>query len=167
LMTYSQLQFIKAEAAWINNDPATALISYTEGVNAHMDFSKQYAPDAEIYDQRREQYLNSEEIIPTSPDDLTLSKIMLQKYIATWGWGFFETWSDMRRYHYDQDAGENAVYKGFQLPDPLYRDNNGEPAYRARPRFNSEYMWNQAALEELNGFEVDYHTYETWFSKPE
>ncbi len=162
LMTYSQLQFIKAEAAWINNNPATALNAYTEGVNAHMDFSKQYAPDPEIYDQRREQYLNSEEIIPTSPDDLTLSKIMLQKYIATWGWGFFETWSDMRRYHY-----ENTVYNGFQLPDPLYTDNNGEPAYRARPRFNSEYMWNQAALEELNGFEVDYHTYETWFSKPE
>lgn len=167
LMTYSQLQFIKAEAAWINNDKSTALEAYTQGVTSHMDFAKQYAPDPAVYDQRREQYLASEEIIPTSPDDLTLSKIMLQKYIATWAWGFFETWSDMRRYHYDKDAGENAVFTGFELPDPLHITNNGEPAYRARPRFNSEYMWNAAALEELNAFEEDYHTYETWFSKSE
>ncbi len=91
---------------------------------------------------------------------------MLQKYISTWGWGFFETWSDMRRYHYDvgvEDESE-AIYQGFALPDPLYEANNGEPAYRARPRYNSEYMWNQEALEELNAFEEDYHTYETWFS---
>lgn len=133
-----------------------------------MDFARAYAPDTEIYDQRRAQYQTSEELIPTSASELSLSKIMLQKYIATWGWGFFETWSDMRRYHYDKGLTEDAaVYKGFTLPNPLYIDNNDEPAYRARPRFNSEYMWNAAALEELDAFEADYHTYETWFSKPE
>ena len=168
LMTYAQLQFIKAEAAWISNQKDLALDAYTKGVNAHMDFARQYAPDTDVYDQRRAQYLTSGELIPTTSAELTLSKIMLQKYIATWGWGFFETWSDMRRYHYDKGVSEEAaVYKGFVLPDPLYIDNNDEPAYRARPRFNSEYMWNAAALEELDAFEVDYHTYETWFSKPE
>ena len=165
LMTYSQLQFIKAEAAWLSNQASVALDAYTEGVSSHIEFARSYAPDPAVFDQRKAAYMASEEIIPTSPEDLTLAKIMLQKYIATWGWGFFETWSDMRRYHYDQDS--NEVYPGFELPDPLYIDNNGEPAYRARPRFNSEYMWNAAALEELNAFELDYHTYETWFSKSE
>lgn len=167
LMTYAQLQFIKAEASWLNADKATALASYTNGVNAHMDFAKQYVSDTEIYDQRKAQYLGSEMVIPSSPDGLSLSKIMLQKYIATWGWGFLETWSDMRRYHYDQDAGDNAVYTGFQLPEFFSFDNNEQPIYRARPRYNSEYIWNQTALEKIGGYEIDYHTYETWFSKPE
>lgn len=168
LMTYAQLQFIKSEAAWIGNQETVALEAYTNGVNSHMDFARQYAPDQDLFDQRRAEYQGSEELIPASAEDLTLSKIMLQKYIATWGWGFFETWSDMRRYHYDKDVADaDAVYKGFELPNPLYITNNEEPAYRARPRFNSEYMWNQEALEELGAFEDDYHTYETWFSKPE
>jgi len=28
-------------------------------------------------------------------------------------------------------------------------------------------MWNKAALEVIGAYEEDYHTYETWFSKPE
>lgn len=166
LMTYAQLQFIKSEAAYLAGNKSLALDAYTNGVEAHMDFARQFAPDQSLFDERRAAYEASEEVFPDSAEELTLSKIMLQKYIATWGWGFFETWSDMRRYHYDLDAAD-PVYVGFELPDPLYIDNNDKPAYRARPRYNSEYMWNQAALEELNANEVDYHTYETWFSKPE
>ncbi|HCV80071.1 MAG: SusD/RagB family nutrient-binding outer membrane lipoprotein [Zunongwangia sp.] len=166
LMTFSQLQFIKSEAAYLAGDMAIALEAYKEGVNAHLDFARPYSPDQEIYDQRRALMESSDVVFPETSAGLTLSKIMLQKYIATWGWGFFETWSDMRRYHYDlgvEDESE-AVYQGFTLPDPLFEANNGNPAYRARPRYNSEYMWNQEALEKLNAFEEDYHTYETWFS---
>ncbi len=166
LMSYAELQFIKAEAAFISNKKEVALQSFQNGVKAHMDFARQFAPDQSLYDERMAIYLASEPLFPQSSADLSLSKIMLQKYIATWGWAFFETWSDMRRYHYDIDA-EDPVYKGFTLPNPLYIDNNNKPAYRARPRFNSEYMWNKDALEKLNAFEDDYHTYETWFSKPE
>ncbi|TPE46311.1 SusD/RagB family nutrient-binding outer membrane lipoprotein [Pontibacter mangrovi] len=167
LMTYAQLQFIKAEAAWIANKKDVALDAYTEGVNAHMDFARSYAPDKALFDQRRAEYMASEELMPTSVADLTLSKIMLQKYIATWAWGFLDTWSDMRRYHYDQGNEANPVYVGFELPEELYSTNQEKPAYRARPRFNSEYMWNKEALEKLGGFEENYHTFETWFSKPE
>jgi len=166
LMTYAQLQFIKAEAAFISNKNDVALTAYQVGVNAHMDFAKQYAPDPALFEARKATYLTSEELYPVTTAELTLSKIMLQKYIATWGWAFFETWSDMRRYHYDIDAAD-PVYKGFELPDPLYLTNNDKPAYRARPRYNSEFMWNKDALEVLGAFEEDYHTYETWFSKPE
>ncbi|WP_299390555.1 SusD/RagB family nutrient-binding outer membrane lipoprotein [uncultured Gelidibacter sp.] len=166
LMTYAQLQFIKSEAAFLSNKPDVALMAYQAGVKSHMDFAKQYAPDPSVFEARKAAYLSSEELFPVTTSELTLSKIMLQKYIATWGWGFFETWSDMRRYHYDIEATD-PVYKGFELPDPLYITNNGNPAYRARPRYNSEYMWNKDALEVLGAYEEDYHTYETWFSKPE
>ena len=166
LMTYAQLQFIKSEAAFISNSQDVALTAYQEGVKAHMEFAKQFAPDQAVFEARKSAYLDSEELFPTTTSELTLSKIMLQKYIATWGWAFFETWSDMRRYHYDIDAAD-PVYKGFELPDPLYITNEGNPAYRARPRYNSEYMWNKEALEVLGAYEEDYHTYETWFSKPE
>jgi hypothetical protein len=162
LMTYSQLQFIKAEAAWIAGKQDLALDAYRKGVTAHMDFARTYAPDPAVYDQRRAAYLASEELMPTSPAGLSLSKIMLQKYIATWGWGFLETWSDMRRYHYNRDS---QVYTGFVLPEQLHVSNQGVPAYRARPRYNSEYMWNQEALRAMGGFDENYHTYETWFSK--
>ena len=166
LMTYAQLQFIKAEAAWIGNKKDVALEAYKEGVIAHLDFVRAYAPDKATFDQRKAKYLASEVYMPTSVAGLSLSKIMLQKYIATWGWGFLDTWSDMRRYHYDLD-GSALVYAGFELPEELSSSNMGKPAYRARPRYNSEYMWNKDALEKIGGFNEDYHTYEMWFSKPE
>ena len=162
LMTYSQLQFIKAEAAWIAGKKDVALEAYKKGVTAHIDFARGYTTNTAAFDKRKTEYLASEVMMPSTPDGLTLSKIMLQKYIATWGWGFLETWSDMRRYHYNQDG---EVYKGFALPNTLNVANQGKPAYRARPRFNSEYMWNKDAIDQMGGFNEDYHTYETWFSK--
>lgn len=168
IMTYSQLQFIKAEAAFIKGDKAVALDAYTKGVKAHLDFVRKFVvndaatPEDEVavYAQRRSLYEASEDLIPVTPEGLTLQKIMLQKYIAQWGWGFLETWSDLRRYHYSSD-----VFTGFQLPNPLFGLNQGKPAYRFRPRYNSEYMWNAAALEKIGGLNPDYHTYEMWFSK--
>lgn len=176
LMTYAQLQFIKAEAEWIKAGKAPsqdALDAYKKGVNAHMDYARQFASDKALYDQRRARYAASNELMPATPAELTLSKIMLQKYISTWGWGFFDTWSDFRRYHYDVNEqgvddgiAENNVYKGFKLPETLSFNNKDLPAYRARPRYNSEYMWNKTALDKLKANDPEYHTYETWFSKP-
>jgi hypothetical protein len=108
----------------------------------------------------RDAYLASAAVAQTT-GDLTLSHIMLQKYIAMYGHGILETWVDMRRYAYDP-----AVYTGFSLPNPLASTNNGKPAYRARPRYNSEYVWNIKAIEAIGGNNLDYHTYEPWFIKP-
>jgi hypothetical protein len=93
---------------------------------------------------------------------------MGQKYVHLWGWGFMETWSDMRRYHYiDTYPGETAqVYKGLILP-PLAAENNGKVIYRIRPRYNSEYVWNMAALKVIGADLLDYHTKEIWIAKPE
>lgn len=180
LMTYAQLQFIKAEAAYIKGDQSMALDAYTKGVNAHMDFVKSFVtndsstPEDEvaIFQARRNAYMASEELMPKTTAELTLPKIMLQKYIAQWGWGFIETWSDLRRYDYIanedgtiDDNPANNVFAGFVLPSPLFGLNQGKPAYRFRPRYNSEYMWNVASLETIGGLEQDYHTVEMWFSK--
>lgn len=86
---------------------------------------------------------------------------MLQKYIALWGYGFVETWVDLRKFDYDPN-----VFLTFTLPSPLWVDNNGVPIYRIRPRYNSEYVWNIAALEKIGGFAPDYHTKKMWIQLP-
>ncbi|HYH55084.1 MAG TPA: SusD/RagB family nutrient-binding outer membrane lipoprotein, partial [Anseongella sp.] len=127
LMTYFQLQFIKAEAALEAGNRALALEAYRNGIAAHMEFCGIAAEDMNAY-------MASEAVAQTA-GELTLSDIMLQKYIALWGWGFLETWNDLRRYSYSPD-----VFTGFQLPPAgrLYPDNQGKPAYRFRARYNSE-----------------------------
>ncbi|MEJ7738912.1 MAG: SusD/RagB family nutrient-binding outer membrane lipoprotein [Chitinophagaceae bacterium] len=176
VMTASEIQFIKAEAAFLKEDKSLALLAYTRGINLHIDFiNRPFFPRSNglLYNQNpisaaeRTSYLAGPNV-RRSADSLTLSDIMLQKYIALWGWGFFETWVDMRRYHYtDIDpATRLQVYLGFSLPATLSAANLGKPVYRVRPRYNSEYGWNAEELQRIGGFNSDYHTYETWFSKP-
>ena len=175
LMTYAMLQFIKAEAAFLKNDRATALTAYTNGVNAHMSFVQtgmtgkgatvsgatySFGSDPAFAGEKTT-YLASPTIIPASAADLTLSMIMLQKYIALWGYGFIETWTDLRKYDYDP-----AVFTSFALPTTFFTDNNGKPAYRVRPRYNSEYIWNIDALTAIGGFDADFHTKKMWIQLP-
>ena len=42
-MTYSELQFIKAEAQLRKTDKAGALVSYKKAIDAHVDFANSYA----------------------------------------------------------------------------------------------------------------------------
>ena len=87
--------------------------------------------------------------------------ILLQKFMALWGYGFDETWFDLRK-----DKYSSAVFTGFKLPDVLFPDNQGKPAYRFRPRYNSEYLWNIESLRAIGGLDPDYHTKEVWFVNP-
>jgi hypothetical protein len=95
---------------------------------------------------------------------------MMQKYIALYGWGFIETWVDMRRYHYtdlDPVSGQQ-VYREFTPPTgtDLYSRNSGKWIYRLRPRYNSEYLYNVDELNRVGAFALDYITKEHYFSKP-
>ena len=176
VMTASEIQFMKAEAAYRKGDKATALTAYTAGINSHFDFinrpsfprgNAQLFSTNTITSAERTAYLNGNNVKRTEAS-LFLSDIMLQKYIALWGWGFFETFVDMRRYHYtDLDpVSGTQVYKGFTIPLPLAVENLGKPVYRVRPRFNSEYVWNRPELLRIGALNGDYHTYEPWFSQP-
>lgn len=172
VMTYAQLQFIKAEAAYKSGDKATALAAYRNGISASMDFVNSRNSDngqspAQITASEKAAFLASPEIVPAA-GGLTLSHIMSQKYIAQWGWGHNEIWMDMRRYHYtDVDpASGKQVFIGFSPPTTLYPDNGGQIVQRVRPRFNSEYVWNRDALDVIGGLALDYHTKPIWIIQP-
>ena len=171
-MTYAQLQFVKAEAAFRMGDRATALAAYRNGVSAHIDFVNARNLDnnqtpTQITAAEKAAYLASPAIVPAA-GALTLTHIMTQKYIAQWAWGHNELWMDMRRYNYtDLDpATGQQVYPGFTIPTNLYPDNGGKVVERIRPRYNSEYVWNRAGLDAIGGLAADFHTKPLWITEP-
>ncbi len=173
IMTYAQLQFVKAEAAQRSGAAGVALQAYTNGINAHIDFVNARNNDAgqaptQISAAEKAAFLANPAIVPTNPADLTLTQIMSQKYIAQWAWAHVEIWTDLRRYHYtDLDPrGANQVFPGFTPPTNLYPDNAGKVVQRIRPRYNSEYVWNQAGLEAIGGLADDYQTKPLWIIQP-
>jgi hypothetical protein len=170
VMTYSQLQFIKAEAALRKGDQAMARTAYINGISSHIDFvNSRYAElgqaSAQITATEKAAFLANPNIVPTT---VTLSHIMTQKYIAQWGWGHNELWMDMRRYHYtDVDpVSGTQVFRGFTYPTAFYSLNGGKPVQRIRPRYNSEYVWNIPAIQAIGGLADDYHTKPLWITQP-
>jgi hypothetical protein len=168
-MTYSEIQFIKAEAAFIKGDKAMALEAYKKGIDASIDFvnsntvvSTTFPITSTITAAEKAAFLANVNIVPAAAN-LTIAQIMLQKYVALYGFGLLETWTDMRKYHYNTDIYKTMT---FTPNGGLFVDNNGKLPYRVRPRFNSEYVWNFDALKAIGADKVDYHTEEMWFSKP-
>jgi hypothetical protein len=167
-MTYAELQFIKAEAAYRKGDKATAFTAFQNGVYAHIDFVNARNLDngqwpSQISSTEKTTFVTK---LAPSASALTLPLIMSQKYIALWGWNHDEIWMDMRRYHYtDKDlATGQQVYPNFATPTNLFPDNGGKVVYRMRPRYNSEYVWNIPALQAIGGLALDYHTKEEWIT---
>ncbi len=173
VVTYAELQFIKAEAAFRGGDKATALAAYRNGISAHIDWvNARNVDDGQsplpITSTEKNTFLAAPSIVPATPAALTITQIMTQKYIALWGWGHNEIWMDMRRFHYtDIDPATSAqVYPGFSPPTTLYVDNAGKIVQRIRPRFNSEYVWNRPGLDAIGGLATDYHTKPMWIIEP-
>ncbi len=172
VITYAQLQFVKAEAALKRGLTAVAFDAYRKGVSSHIDFVNARNADnnqspTQITAAEKAAFLASAAIVQ-APANLTLTDVMSQKYIAQWGWGHNELWMDMRRYHYtDVDPlSGRQVYPGFSPPTNLYVDNAGKVVQRIRPRYNSEYVWNLASLKVIGGDKPDYHTVPLWIIQP-
>lgn len=177
IMTASEMQFIKAEALIRKGNKAAALAAYTNAISLNFDmltsnYSVNIPSGMEITAGSKAAYLSNAGVVPTNPNNLTLTHVMLQKYIAMYAWGVQNVWADMRRYHYidiDPDTG-NQVYAGFTPPSGsyLHATNKGKLVYRARPRYNSEYLYNIPSLTSIGAYPVgnDYHTLEPWFTKP-
>ena len=184
VMTASEMQFILAEAYLRKGNSAAALAAYVNGISLNFDMlSSKYSTNipsgAQINATNKASYLANPAIVPATPSELTLSMVMLQKYIALYGWGVQETWVDMRRYHYtDIDnvtSTGKQVYVGFTPPSGgnLFSNNNGKLVYRARMRYNSEYLYDIPSLMEIGAVSdvmgtqvLDYHTKLTWFAQP-
>lgn len=153
----------------------------------------------DLFNVFAQEYLNGPYVKELSSSDFSLSHIMMQKWVALYPWGAPETWVDMRKYHYDieytgeypskgngwditsldqkWDTNVSKVYKGLYLRPAQVQNrkgsynikNEGSPAYRIRPRYNSEYMWNLKSLELLKpipGTADNYHTSKPWFAYP-
>ncbi len=173
VITAAEMKFNKAEAYYYKNMKQEARTAYLEGLKLHFnELRTNYevsVPDAKKITQTAEDtYLANPLVVPAA-NDLTLSHIMLQKYIAMYGWGMLETWVDLRKYHYTDEVNGLQVYRDFAPPTgaDLFTDNNLKWVYRARPRYNSEYLYNVEELRRIGALALDYHTLEQWFSKPD
>lgn len=175
ISTAAEVQFMKAEALLRQGaNPVLVRQAYIDGISLSFDmltgtpdYHNSVPPAMQITPAMKAAYLANPIVTPAL---ITRSHIMLQKYIAMYGWGVVETWTDMRRYHYtdlDPVTGQQ-VYNGFTPPTgiDLFTTNNGKLVYRARPRFNSEFLYNIAALDLLGARALDYNTKEQWFSQP-
>ena len=208
LLTASEIQFELAEAHWVAGKKTEALEAFKKGVALDEDFTcsylnpgspssvtdaatgtvTYYAGGAQpggsmisktLFNTLAAAYLAGPYVGQMTTSTLTLSHIMMQKYVALWPWGGLEAWTDLRKYNYDipytgdypklgngwdqttinhkWDTDPTKVYKGFYLAPmdvenrrSAYNNYNlGSPCYRVRPRYNSEYMWNKGSLSVL------------------
>lgn len=151
LTTYSEIQFCLAEAYWKKGDKVAAYNAFKEGVRADMEFTKKHIKpgtagkrlggdkiNAAAFQQLANEYLSSKFVDALGSGNLTLSHIMMQKWVALFPWGAMEAWVDLRKYHYDivytgdypkkgngwddsrliqqkAETNEQKVYKGFYL----------------------------------------------------
>lgn len=122
IITYAEMCFIKAEVLMRKGDSNGALTAYKAGIQASMDRMQnklnQWAgaysnPSMQPMDAAAiTAYMNSNAVCQ-SAGSLTMSDIMLQKYIAM---GIsIENWVDMRRFNYSAGnvGGFGVVYPGY------------------------------------------------------
>lgn len=130
ILTYHEMCFIKAEVYMRKADAANAYIAYKAGIQAHLDmmqaklnqwkgtFDKTSGgfanPDMNPMDQAAINNYVLSGAVAQSAGALTMSDIMLQKYIAM-GCSI-ENWNDMRRFNFSAgNVGSfGVVYPGYQ-----------------------------------------------------
>lgn len=125
IITYAETQFIMAEAYFKMSNKPDAYTAYLNGIKGNMTKLGVSAADMNTY-------VNNP-LISKGAANLTLSDIMLQKYIALFLQ--METWTDMRRYQYD-----DTIYKG--LTKPLHNNLPGAPWVQRGNYSNSEFGVN-------------------------
>jgi hypothetical protein len=131
ILTYHEMCFIKAEVYMRKGDNADAYTAYKQGIQADLDMMQaklnewqasgytKTNPDMAPMDQNAiNTYLQSNAVCQ-SAGTLTMSDIMLQKYVAM-GCSI-ENWNDMRRFNFSAgDVGSyGIVYPGYQR-GPLF-----------------------------------------------
>lgn len=192
LMTYAEIQFLVAETYYKKGNTSAALEAYKKAVAADVEMCAEFITagtsgsqaggdkvTTSVYNELAAEYIAGPYCEGMTADKLTLSHIMMQRWVCLYPWGAPEAWVDMRKYMYDidysgdypyngngwttttldqkWDSDDSKVYKGFYLAPAQVTsrqtsynsDNEGSPCFRLRPRYNSEYMWNSASLEAL------------------
>ena len=129
LMNAAEIKFCVAEAYFRMGDKASALTWWKEAVADDMEFTASYlkpgkpaASDKEVtggdkitkalFDQAAAEYLAGPFVGEITAEDLTMSHIMMQKYVALYPWGSPEIWVDMRKNFYDVEYTGEYPYNG-------------------------------------------------------
>lgn len=107
LMVKEELYFIKAELHFQLNQPGPAFDAFVEGIKLNM--RRLGIQEGDILN-----YLGSGKV-PTVATNLTISDIMMQKWLALY-WQS-ESWVDMRRYGYNQNAYPDIYYPKYALAE--------------------------------------------------
>jgi hypothetical protein len=171
-LCYPEMCFIRAEALLKKNDKSGAYAAYKEGVKAHIDLLNEKLVDGDanisktkISAAERDAYLNSAAI--GTEADLTLGKIMQQKFIAL---SFSnQNWNDMRRMDFSP-----TVYRGWAEPyehSSAFVDLKWIPAGKQYRRFNyvsHEFNYNNANLEASHSHALleDILSFPVWWDYP-
>ncbi|MDR3226794.1 MAG: SusD/RagB family nutrient-binding outer membrane lipoprotein [Prevotellaceae bacterium] len=172
LLCYPEMCFIKAEVLFRQGQTSPAFDAYKEGIKAHIDLlnEKLTAGDANVAKAtitaaERDSYLNSAAVGTAA--NLTLGKIMMQKFIAL---SFSnQNWNDMRRMDYSP-----TIYRGWAEPYERTSDNNDKkwiPAgkqYRRLGYVSHEYNYNNAHLvaSHPRALEDDIRSFPVWWDYP-
>ncbi|OQP66218.1 SusD/RagB family nutrient-binding outer membrane lipoprotein [Niastella populi] len=146
ILTYHEMCFIKAEVYMRKGDVGNAWTAYRDGIQAHLDMmqakltSWQAAgfaatnPDmAPMNSGDMSAYLTSGAV--ATAGNLTMSDIMLQKYIAM-GCSI-EIWNDMRRFNFSAgNVGSfGVVYPGYDRGPLFTGDANYTGSGKTDPRY--------------------------------
>jgi hypothetical protein len=177
VMTSAEIQFIKAEATYRKSLKADALTAYKKGIDLHFDMiNRSYSAlrgSSSLYNfnpisgTARANYFASTNV-KQDPLLLHMEDILLQKYIAMWGWGILESWTDLRRFDYTRIDPETVqqYYRGFSLPATYSSTNSGKPSLRVRPNYRSENSYNFDELARIGAHLQNWHTLSFWPSRP-
>ena len=175
-ITYHELKFIQAEAAFRAGNKTLALASLKEGIRAHMAKVGQGGSNAvpavtfpPISAAQISAYLASS-AVPQTEAALTLRSIMEQKYIAM----FLnpDSWSDLRRLDFDPNIYVNFVYP-TRTVNPVVAGQT-DPRLRYPRRLlpgATEVLYNPNAVARLFSdagatTNDDYVTKPLWFDMP-
>ena len=114
LMTAAEIKFCLAEAYWKKGDKTNAYKAFKDGVRQDLDFTvKPLYPGTTgvegggdkitkaVYNRLANEYYAGPYVEGLGEANLTLSHIMLQKFVALYPFGAIEAWTDQRKYHYD------------------------------------------------------------------
>ena len=129
MMTSAEVKFCIAEAYFRMGDKANALTWWKAAIADDMEFTAKYiytgkaADNANsvsggdkiskaVFNKAAAEYLAGPFVEGVTVDDLTLSHIMMQKFVALFPWGANETWVDQRKVFYDVNYTGDYPYNG-------------------------------------------------------
>jgi hypothetical protein len=183
VMTYHEMMFIKAEVLLRQGDAPGALIAYKEGIKAHMELmnlslatytGSENPAKTPMSTASINAFLASAAVVQV-PAQLTMAKIMQQKYIAMSLTQ--QNWNDMRRFNYSAANIGNFgnVYPGFERPFefgtthatkiPGTSKSQDNYWFRRMMSISHEMNYNSAQLKASNpkAFDIDIWSVPVWW----